>query len=172
MNISESEFARICEGLKEDRKSIIQHNPIGSDEEILLWMLLSSLVIYLSLTEIETPCFSGTPILFDVPMAVLRQNPVHPAQPGPGGRVLGILPQAADVEIAEQGRGRLAVLIRARCKSIEERAQRSRSAAADALGLLAQATERIARPAGVAGEVRTRLIVVVVDGRQDRRGRR
>jgi hypothetical protein len=61
MNISESEFARICEGLREDRKSIIQHNPIGSDEEILLWMLLSSLVIYLSLTEIETPCFSGTP---------------------------------------------------------------------------------------------------------------
>lgn len=59
--ISEAEFARIVEGIKEDRESIIKHNPLGTDEEILLWMLLSCLSAYLSLSEIETPCFTGTP---------------------------------------------------------------------------------------------------------------
>ena len=59
--ISETEFARIVDGIKEDRAAIIKHNPIGSPEETLLWMLLSCLVSFLNLTEIETPCFSGTP---------------------------------------------------------------------------------------------------------------
>lgn len=59
--ITEAEFARIVDGIIEDRESIIKHNPIGSDEEVLLWMLLSSLVSYLSLSEIETPCFNGKP---------------------------------------------------------------------------------------------------------------
>jgi hypothetical protein len=59
--ISEAEFARICEGIIEDRESIIKHNPIGTREEILLWMLLSCLISYLNLTEIETPCFTGKP---------------------------------------------------------------------------------------------------------------
>lgn len=59
--ISEDEFARICRGIKDDRDAIIKHNPLGSDEEILLWMLLSCLVNYLSLDEIETPCFTGVP---------------------------------------------------------------------------------------------------------------
>lgn len=59
--ISESEFKRICEGILADRESIIRHNPLGSDSEILLWMLLSSLAIYLSLAENETPCFSRVP---------------------------------------------------------------------------------------------------------------
>ena len=59
--ISEQEFARICRGIKEDRETIWKHNPIGTREEILLWMLLSCLVSYLSLTEIETPCFNGKP---------------------------------------------------------------------------------------------------------------
>ncbi|MEZ5344909.1 MAG: hypothetical protein R2681_05055 [Pyrinomonadaceae bacterium] len=59
--ISEKEFAKICEGIYEDRTIICKHNPIGTDEEILLWMLMSVLVSYLSLTEIETPCFSGKP---------------------------------------------------------------------------------------------------------------
>ena len=59
--ISELEFARICNDIYEDRESIIKHNPLGSREEILLWMLLSCLVTYLSLTEIETPCFTGKP---------------------------------------------------------------------------------------------------------------
>ncbi len=59
--ISEQEFARICRGIKEDRETIWKHNPIGTREEILLWMMLSCLVSYLSLTEIETPCFNGKP---------------------------------------------------------------------------------------------------------------
>ena len=59
--ISELEFACICNDIYEDRESIIKHNPLGTDEEILLWMLLSCLVTYLSLTEIETPCFTGKP---------------------------------------------------------------------------------------------------------------
>ncbi len=59
--ISRQEFARICRGIKEDRETIWKHNPIGTHEEILLWMLLSCLNSYLSLTEIETPCFNGKP---------------------------------------------------------------------------------------------------------------
>ena len=60
-NISETEFARIVEGIREDRESIVKHNPIGPDDEVLLWMLLSCLVSYLNLEEIETPCFNGKP---------------------------------------------------------------------------------------------------------------
>ncbi len=59
--ISEAEFARICHGIREDRESIIKHNPIGPPDEILFWMLLSCLISYLNLQEIETPCFSGRP---------------------------------------------------------------------------------------------------------------
>lgn len=59
--ITEAEFARICNGIYEDRASIIKHNPLGTDDEILLWMLLSCLVVYLNLTDTETPCFTGTP---------------------------------------------------------------------------------------------------------------
>lgn len=59
--ISEQEFSRICRGIYEDRDSITRHNPIGTREETLLWMLLSCLISYLSLTEMEMPCFTGTP---------------------------------------------------------------------------------------------------------------
>ena len=59
--ISEAEFARICRGIAEDREAIIRHNPIGSEKETLLWMLLSCLISYLSLTDRETPCFTGVP---------------------------------------------------------------------------------------------------------------
>ncbi len=59
--ISEQEFARICEGIAEDRELICKHNPIGTQEEILLWMLLCCLISYLSLSDIETPCFTGKP---------------------------------------------------------------------------------------------------------------
>ncbi len=59
--ITEVEFARIVDGIIEDRETIIKHNPLGTDEEILLWMLLSCLISYLNLTEIETPCFTGKP---------------------------------------------------------------------------------------------------------------
>ncbi len=83
--ISEQEFARICEGIYEDRESVFRHNPIGTREETLLWMLLSCLVSYLSLSEIETPCFTGMPtaetyrtaILF-----VLKDKKIEDFDPG------------------------------------------------------------------------------------------
>ncbi len=59
--ISEEEFAKLCGGIFEDREIIWKHNPIGTREEILLWMLVSVLVSYLSLEEVETPCFNGRP---------------------------------------------------------------------------------------------------------------
>jgi len=59
--ISEPELSRIIDGILEDRDSITKHNPIGTDEEILLWMLLAILSSYLNLTEQETPCFTGKP---------------------------------------------------------------------------------------------------------------
>lgn len=59
--ISEEEFARLCEGIYEDGDTIYKHNPIGTREETLLWMLLSILISYLSLSEQEIPCFTGVP---------------------------------------------------------------------------------------------------------------
>ena len=59
--ISEAEFARICAGIYDDRHIIRKHNPVGTEEETLFWMLLSCLISYLSLSEIETPCFTGMP---------------------------------------------------------------------------------------------------------------
>jgi hypothetical protein len=59
--VSEAEFARICSGIKDDRESIIKHNPIGPPDEILFWMLLGCLISYLNLSELETPCFNGKP---------------------------------------------------------------------------------------------------------------
>lgn len=59
--ISETEFAEICEGIYQDRAVIFEHNPIGDQHTTLLWMLLSCLISYLSLSEIETPCFTGIP---------------------------------------------------------------------------------------------------------------
>jgi hypothetical protein len=59
--ISEPEFSRIVDGIRDDRELIVKHNPIGPEDEILLWMLLSCIVSYLSLEEQETPCFTGRP---------------------------------------------------------------------------------------------------------------
>ena len=59
--ISESRFAGLCEGIAADRASIVKHNPIGTEDEVLLWMLVSCLVTYLSLEANETPCFTGRP---------------------------------------------------------------------------------------------------------------
>jgi len=59
--ISEAEFARICAGIHSDRRIIRKHNPVGTEEETLFWMLLNCLVSYLSLSENETPCFTGMP---------------------------------------------------------------------------------------------------------------
>lgn len=59
--ISELQFKRLVDGILEDQEVIIRHNPIGSGEETLLWMLMSCLVSYLSLDDTETPCFTGRP---------------------------------------------------------------------------------------------------------------
>ena len=59
--ISEAEFSRIVEGIIDDADLIVRHNPIGTRDETLLWMLMSCLVSYLSLAEEETPCFTGMP---------------------------------------------------------------------------------------------------------------
>ena len=59
--ISEIEFKKICEGIRLDRDIIIRNNPVGTDNEILLWMLIGVLVSFLDLGEIETPCFTGIP---------------------------------------------------------------------------------------------------------------
>jgi hypothetical protein len=59
--ISEAEFDRIVDGIEEDRDVIIRHNPIGTPAETLLWMTMSCLVTYLSLSDNETPCFTGRP---------------------------------------------------------------------------------------------------------------
>ena len=69
--ISESEFSKICRGIFEDREKIIKHNPIGTPEEIILWMLLAVLISYLSLSEIETPCFTGMPTAETYRQAIL-----------------------------------------------------------------------------------------------------
>jgi len=69
--ISEKKFAGICEEIYADRELICKHNPIGSSEEILLWMLLGCLISYLSLSEIETPCFNGKPTAETYRQAIL-----------------------------------------------------------------------------------------------------
>lgn len=69
--ISETEFEKICRGIYEDGDSICKHNPIGTREETLLWMLLSCLISYLSISEIETPCFTGIPTAETYRQAIL-----------------------------------------------------------------------------------------------------
>ena len=59
--ITETKFEHICRQIIEDRDVIIRNNPIGSDQEILLWMLIGTLISYLSLSETETPSFNGKP---------------------------------------------------------------------------------------------------------------
>ncbi len=69
--ISEAEFARICNGIFEDRAGIYKHNPIGTRDETLFWMLLSILISYLSLSELETPCFTGMPTVETYRQAII-----------------------------------------------------------------------------------------------------
>jgi hypothetical protein len=69
--ITEQEFSLICKGIYEDREAIHKHNPIGTREETLLWMLLSILISYLSLSEVETPCFPGMPTAETYRQAIL-----------------------------------------------------------------------------------------------------
>ncbi|MCC6825037.1 MAG: hypothetical protein DYH05_14635 [Acidobacteria bacterium ACB1] len=79
--ITEPEFARIVGDIHSDRESIVKHNPHGTEQEILLWMLLSCLISYLSLSEIETPCFNGRPdarMYHDAIHHVLKGRAAHP----------------------------------------------------------------------------------------------
>ena len=69
--ISEEKFAEICEKIFADREIICKHNPIGTPEETLLWMILGVLISYLSLSEIETPCFTGKPTTETYRQAIL-----------------------------------------------------------------------------------------------------
>ena len=55
--ISEAEFIKICENLNSEKDVIYKHNPIGTKEETILWMLMSILISYLNLDEKEIPCF-------------------------------------------------------------------------------------------------------------------
>ncbi len=59
--ISEAEFSRIVEGLLDDADLIVKHNPIGTRDETLMWMLLSCLLSYLSIADDQAPCFTGRP---------------------------------------------------------------------------------------------------------------
>ncbi len=76
--ISEKEFAKISRGIYKDREIICKHNPIGeTQDEILLWMLMSCLHSYLSLTEIETPCINGRPtakVYYDAILYILKDR--------------------------------------------------------------------------------------------------
>jgi hypothetical protein len=69
--ISETEFQKIVDGIYAEREAILRHNPIGTKEETLLWMLLSVLISYLSLSEQETPCFPGAPTAETYRQAIL-----------------------------------------------------------------------------------------------------
>lgn len=69
--ISQKEFERICSQIYEEREVIYKHNPIGTREETLLWMLMSVLISYLSLPEQETPCFPGAPTAETYRQAIL-----------------------------------------------------------------------------------------------------
>lgn len=75
--ISETEFAQICEQIRVDREQIYKFNPNVSQQEVLLWMLLSCLISFLNLTDSETPCFPGAPdaeIYRTAILHVLRQR--------------------------------------------------------------------------------------------------
>ncbi len=79
--ISEQEFDRLTAGIYFDRQTIIKHNPLGTDGEILLWMLVSCLASYLSLNEMETPCFTGKPnaaTYVEAIELILRERKVEP----------------------------------------------------------------------------------------------
>jgi hypothetical protein len=61
MKITEQEFTKIVQGVYEDRDTICLNNPIGTREEILLWMCMCCLISYLSISEMEVPCFPSKP---------------------------------------------------------------------------------------------------------------
>ena len=84
--ISESEFARLAEGVGDDADTIFRHNPIGTRPETLLWMLVGVLTMYLDLSDAEMPCFPNTPTAETYAEAVryvVRRYAVRPFDPEP-----------------------------------------------------------------------------------------
>lgn len=59
--ITENEFAKICRDVAAEGDVIYKHNPLGTREETLLWMVLNILLSYLSVADDEQPCFTGKP---------------------------------------------------------------------------------------------------------------
>ncbi len=94
--ITEEEFARLCRGIHDDAEIILRHNPIGTREETLLWMLLGCLINYLSLTDIETPCFTGTPTAATYSDAILFVVEKRQAEPFDARRYLDEMTDNAD----------------------------------------------------------------------------
>ncbi len=72
MKITEAEFAKICSDLKKDADTVCKFNSVGTREETLLWMLLGILINYLSLSELEIPCFPSTPTAETYRQAILH----------------------------------------------------------------------------------------------------
>lgn len=67
----------MCERIYADRETICKHNPIGTQEEILLWMLMNCLISYLSLEDVESPCFAGMPTAqtyYDAIVDILKER--------------------------------------------------------------------------------------------------
>jgi hypothetical protein len=72
VKITEAEFAKICDELAKDADTVCKFNSIGTEEETLLWMLLGILINYLSLSDLEIPCFSGVPTAETYRQAILH----------------------------------------------------------------------------------------------------
>lgn len=75
--LTERELRDMCERLYSDRETICKHNPIGTQEEILLWMLMGCLISYLGLEDVETPCFAGMPnaqTYYDAIVYILKER--------------------------------------------------------------------------------------------------
>jgi hypothetical protein len=95
-SITEQEFARLCRGIRADADVIVKHNPIGTRDETLLWMLLGCLINYLSLTDIETPCFTGTPTAATYRDAIIFVVEKRQEEPFDAGRFLDELTEDVD----------------------------------------------------------------------------
>ena len=57
--ITEQEFKKLCDEIYEDRFDVYAFNPNVSHREALLWMLLGTLVSYLSVPILEQPSVYG-----------------------------------------------------------------------------------------------------------------
>ena len=70
--ITEQEFKKFCNEIYRDRDEIYSFNPNVSHREALLWMLLGTLVSYLSVPILEQPSVYGTTNSDPYGMAVIE----------------------------------------------------------------------------------------------------